>query len=587
MDNILAGLATIIVLGIGAQWLAWRLQLPSILLLLTAGILAGSAGFGVIDPDHLFGELLLPVVSMAVGVILFEGGLTLKFSEVTGVKDVVQSLISIGMLVTWGLITLAGYLILELELGLAALLGAILVVSGPTVIGPILRQVRPSPRIGSVLKWEGILIDPIGATVALFVFEEDITSAALTDITEGAIAVIGQTVIIGLVVGVVSARFLTELYKRYWVPDYLQSPFALTVLVASFALSNQLQAESGLLTATVMGIALANQRSFSIHQILEFKETVGVLLISGLFIILSARLESDVLHFINFRSIVFLMVILLIRPITVFVSTFTSQLTRPEKIFLSFMAPRGIVAAAVSSIFALELEEAGVAGAEEIVPYTFMVIIGTVIVYGLAAMPLARCLELAKSDPQGIVLVGAHSWSRAIASTLQVNGIGVCLVDTNEQNIIEAELAKLHAVKANVLSEHFIDDFDFSNMGRLVAMTGNNEVNALATLHMREIFGSANVYRLGAGTEETELQSRFGRILFGGNIDFDLLEEYFKQGAQIVTREISPKTSLQTEDFIPFFTVEAGILSIWTVANQPTTRSGQTVIGLAMPPKLM
>lgn len=586
MDNILAGLATIVVLGIGAQWIAWRLQLPSILLLLTAGIMAGSAGFAVIDPDHLFGELLLPVVSMAVGVILFEGGLTLKFSEVTGVKDVVRSLISIGMLITWGLITLAAYVVLELDLGIAALLGAILVVSGPTVIGPILRQVRPAARIGSVLKWEGILIDPVGATLALFVFEEDITSAAFTDITEGAIAVIGKTLIVGIVLGFLSARFLVELYKRYWVPDYLQSPFALTVLLASFALSDYLQAESGLLTATIMGIALANQRSVSVQQILEFKETVGVLLISGLFIVLAARLEANVIHFINARSIVFLLLILAIRPITVFVSTYNSRLNRPEKVFLSFMAPRGIVAAAVSSIFALELEEAGVAGAEAIIPYTFMVIIGTVIVYGLAAMPLARYLKLAKPDPQGVVMVGAHTWNREIAAALQANGIGVCLVDSNELNVTEAELAKIHAVKANILSEHFIEDFDFSNMGRLLAMTGNNEVNTLAVLHMREVFGSAGVYRLSA-KEETELQSRFGRILFSNNLDFDVLEDYFQQGAQIVTRVIEPKTSLQTNDFIPLFTIEAGTLSIWTEDNHPTTRTGQKVIGLAMPAKLM
>ncbi len=586
MDNILTSLAMIIVLGIGAQWIAWRLQLPSILLLLIAGILAGSAGFKIIDPDHLFGEMLLPVVSMAVGVILFEGGLTLKFSEVTGVKDVVRSLISIGMLITWGLITLAGYVVLQLELGIAALLGAILVVSGPTVIGPILRQVRPSPRIGSVLKWEGILIDPVGATLALFVFEEDITSAAFTDITEGAIAVIGKTLVVGLILGIVSARLLVELYKRYWVPDYLQSPFALTVLLGAFALSDQLQAESGLLTATIMGIALANQRSVSVQRILEFKETVGVLLISGLFIVLAARLESDVIHFINVRSILFLVILLLIRPITVFASTFNSKLNRAEKIFLSFMAPRGIVAAAVSAIFALELEEAGVQGAEDVVPYTFMVIIGTVIVYGLAAMPLARYLQLAKPDPQGVVLVGAHSWNRDIAAELQANGIGVCLVDSNELNVTEAETSKLHAVKANVLSEHFIEDFDFSNMGRLLAMTGNNEVNTLAVLHLREVFGSAGVYRLTT-KEETELQSRFGRILFGSNLNFDVLDDYFQQGAQIVTREVEPKTSLQTNDFIPLFTVEAGALSIWTEDNHPTTRTGQRVIGLAMPAKLM
>jgi NhaP-type Na+/H+ or K+/H+ antiporter len=289
VEHILLSLASIIVLGIGAEWLAWRLRLPSILLLLIFGIVVGPVT-GFLNPDALFGDLLLPVVSIAVAIILFEGGLNLRISELRQVGGVVRNLITIGVLVTWLIGAGAAHFLLGLNFALALLLGAILVVSGPTVIMPLLRHLRPSGQVGSILKWEGIVIDPIGAILAVLVFEA-ILAGGFRE--AAAVTVIGllKTILIGGGIGMLGAMIMVLLLRRFWIPDFLHGAVSLTLVIAVFAGSNLLQTDSGLLAATVMGIYLANQRTVSVRHIVRFKENLRVLLISGLFILLAARLQ--------------------------------------------------------------------------------------------------------------------------------------------------------------------------------------------------------------------------------------------------------------------------------------------------------
>lgn len=579
-EETLFGLALIVVLGIGAQWIGWRLGIPSIILLLLAGIMVGPAVLDVLHPDELFGELLLPVVSISVAIILFEGGLTLELGEISGVRNVVFSLISVGMLVTWVLSTAASYFILDLEFSLALLLGAILVVSGPTVIMPLLRHVRPTGRVGSILKWEGILIDPAGAVLALLVFEEVVTADDLTHAATGALLVIGKTLLIGIGLGFISAEALILVIRRYWVPDYLQSPLTLMAIVGTFAISDAFQGESGLLTATVMGIVLANQRRVPLRHIVEFKETLGVLLLSSLFIVLASRLTADVFDFFTLQTLVFLgILILAIRPLAAFISTHGSEATLQERAFLAAMAPRGIVAAAVSSIFALELEEVGFEGSSALVSYTFIVIIGTVIVYSLSAAPLARWLRLAKPNPQGVIMVGAHDWAREMGKALHEEGITVHLVDTNQDNVAIARYEGLHATCTNVLSEGFIENLELSDIGRLMALTSNNEVNALATLNFRDLFGRAEVYRLSEG-DISGHAPRYGRTLFGDHVNFEYLERRFVKGAEIQKKRLKKEENWRSDGFMPLFVVDDGNLTIYTKDNRPTPRPGQVVIGL-------
>ncbi|MBN1565428.1 MAG: cation:proton antiporter, partial [Anaerolineae bacterium] len=388
-EDALVNLASIVVLGIGAQWIAWRLQLPSILLLLLAGFIAGPVT-GFLDPDHLLGETLFPVVSISVGIILFEGGLTLQRGEIEGVREVVFRLVSVGAVVTWILSTLGAYVIIGLDFDMALLVGAIFIVSGPTVVIPLLNHVRPSGKVGSILKWEGIWIDPVGATIAVLVFEVILAEQLEGNGTATILTGLLRTVMVGAAIGVPAAIFMIQVFKRYWVPEHLQNPVAIMMIVGAFALSNELQAEAGLLTTTLMGVILANQKQISVKHLSQFKEDIGVLLLSGLFIILSARIELESLSNLSARAVAFLaLLIVVVRPLGVYLSTIGSTLSWQERVFMAWIAPRGIVAVAVASLFALELHEAGSANYEMLVPLTFLVVVGTVAIYGLTAQRVA------------------------------------------------------------------------------------------------------------------------------------------------------------------------------------------------------
>ncbi len=489
-------LAGVPLLGVAAQWLAWRLRLPSILLLLGIGVAIG----GVVHPDELLAHLagvdphasslgsrvLFPIVSLSVAVILFEGGLTLRFHELKEAGSGVLRLVTIGALVSWALTAVAAVLLLDLDVRIAALVGAILVVTGPTVVAPMLRQIQPSRRIASAVKWEGIVIDPIGAVLAVLVFEFVFASAEHAHFTAIA-AMLFKTILIGGFLGLATAGLLVQSVKRYWVPDFLHGVVFLTAAMGVFALSNLLQEESGLVTVTVLGIALANQKGASIHHVLEFKEHLRVLLISCLFIVLGSRVDPLDVWDLGFGGAAFLAaMILVVRPASVFVATIRSALTYRERIFLAFLAPRGIVAAAVSSVFALKLaawsgveieSESLAKQADALVPITFLVIVGTVFVYGLFAAPLARRLKLADPNPQGILFAGAEPGIREIAKQVHAKGIPVLLVDTNYANVAAAKMAGLPAECVSILSEHLREELDLAGIGRLLAMTANDEVN--------------------------------------------------------------------------------------------------------------
>ena len=274
-EHFLISITSIFVFGIGAQWIAWRFNLPAILLLLIAGILAGPV-FGLLDPDALMGEMFTPFISVSVAIILFEGGLSLRFSELKDSGGVIGNLVSIGVLITWVIISLSSYLIFDFGVELSILLGAILVVTGPTVIIPLLRQVRPSGQVGSILKWEGIVIDPIGAMLAVLVFEVILTTG-VSAATSAILMSVVKTIFLGTLCGLAGAGVIYFILKRHMLPDFLQNPVSLMFVVLVFTVSNMFQHESGLWATTLMGIVLANQKTAYIHHIIEFKENLRVL----------------------------------------------------------------------------------------------------------------------------------------------------------------------------------------------------------------------------------------------------------------------------------------------------------------------
>lgn len=397
MHDPLEGIAVVVVLGIACQVLGPRLRLPPILLLLVVGFLAGA--LHLVDADELLGELLFPVVSLAVGVILFEGGLTLEIAELRGgLRRTVRRLLSIGVVVTFACVAAAAYLLLDLPGSLAVLLGAILVVSGPTVVTPLLRFLGDVGRVGTVLKFEGILVDPIGAILAVLIFQAILAEAG----NEDPVNVVGGfalTVGVGAAVGGLGAVALGGLLRLGQGTPQLDAPVTLALVLGALAAADALREESGLVAVTLMGVALANQRVVDLERIEQFKQTLGIVLISAIFILLSARLTWGQLTSVGWQGLVFVAVlILLVRPVAVALSTIGSELRWQERALLAWMGPRGIVAASVASVFALELQDAGVAEADRLVPVTFVVILGTVLVASLTVVPVAGLLGLRQTS---------------------------------------------------------------------------------------------------------------------------------------------------------------------------------------------
>jgi NhaP-type Na+/H+ or K+/H+ antiporter len=592
-EHVLIALTWIAVVGIGMQWLAWGTRLPSILLLLAAGFVLGPAA-GVLDPDTIFGDLLLPAVSISVALILFEGALGLRLREVKASMGSIVSLVTVGAFVTWLMAAAGARLLLGFDIPMALLLGAILVVTGPTVIGPILLQVRPTGPVGRISKWEGIVIDPIGAVLAVLVFE-GLHAVQLAGMEKAALGVAGdllQTVGVGVGLSFFAAVPLVWLMRRFLIPDFLESPILVAVVVAVFTLSNVVQPESGLLTVTVLGVILANQKWVEIRRLIEFKENLRVLLISSLFIILAARLKVDDVLALGWSSIAFVaFLILIVRPAAVWLSTMRSGLKWQEKAFLAWLAPRGIVAAAVASVFALHAEEVG----SELVAATFAVIIGTVTVYGLSIGPFAQRLGLATPNPQGIVILSAHPGARAIGLKVKEAGIRVLMVDSNADHIRVARMEGLPVWLGSILSHQAIDEMDLGGIGRFLALTPNREVNSLAGQHFSEVFGRESVYLLPSPPPkgirgETAAKFVHGRIAFGREITFDYLQDRFARGAEV------KKTRLTAEfDFedlqayyhgmaVPLFLVsETGKFTVFTAVDPPQPKVGQTVIVLVDP----
>lgn len=642
-------LTAVPVLGIAAQWIAWRFRLPSILLLLIFGVGLGS----VFNIDEILGDiaqvnsvedphsvdgpvnigtgseddndskdeasddagknktrppiaemLLFPLVSLSVAIIMFEGGLSLRLRELKVAGRTVLQLVTIGALATFGLTFLAAWLILGLHPRIAALLGGVLVVTGPTVVIPLLRHIRPSKKIGSIIKWEGIVIDPIGAILAVLIYEQLFFGLEHAHTMLQSFFALIKTIAIGVVFGWLGAQLLIQLVKRYLIPDFLHGVFFLATALAVFAISNLLQEESGLVTVTLMGVILANQKLISIDHVFHFKENLRVFLISCLFIVLGSRIDISAIWNLGWHGGAFLIcLILVVRPISVWLSTIGTGLGIREKIFLAFLAPRGIVAAAVSSVFALkivtllnpEVAPELIADAEKIVPITFLVIFGTVSIYGLGAVPLARALELDDSNPQGMLFAGADRWICDVAIAVKEAGFSVLLVDTSFRKISTAKMAGLNAECISILSEQFIEENDFAGIGRLMAMTRSDEVNALAANEFAEIFGRSNVFQLPAlatGHRSALGDNIKARVLFNDDLNYDEIHDLFGNGWQVKTTKLTETFGYQefVEQYggnchVLFLIESKTLIKIVEPNTKLEPKTGQTMISLVLSEK--
>ncbi|NNC54824.1 MAG: sodium:proton antiporter, partial [Pseudomonadales bacterium] len=503
---------------------------------------------GWLQPDALFGDLLMPMVSLSVAIILFEGSLTLNVKEVREVSVVVQRMVTVGALVTWVIVAIATRVIFDFSWQVSALFGAVVIVTGPTVIVPMLRSVRPSRKLANILRWEGIAIDPIGALMAVITYEFILASAGQAAFSH-VLQLFLLTLATGLIVGLVSGYVLGKLLENNLIPEYLHNLAALSLVLVAFSFSNMLKHESGLLTVTIMGMWLANRPNLDIHPILNFKEHLSVLLISVLFIVLAARIDLQQLFDVAWQALALLLVIqLLARPAKIFVSTLGQDLSWQEKGLLAWIAPRGIVAAAISAIFAERLIALGYEDAQLLVPLTFSVIIGTVVLQSATASYIARKLGVAEPEPKGFLFVGANAFARSLAQELTKLELRCVLADSNWDNIRQARMIGLETFYGNPVSEHADIHLDLSGIGGLLAMSHQRYVNVIAAIHYSADFGEQRVFRLASSNDRRRAEKHTvsgsfqGAQLFNEEITYSDVLAKMNRGATI-------KATSLTEEF--------------------------------------
>jgi NhaP-type Na+/H+ or K+/H+ antiporter len=557
-------LACIGVISLFCQWLAWRVRMPAILFLLAGGIAAGPM-FGLLEPEAVFGDLLFPLISLSVAIILFEGSLTLRFSDIAGHGKMVRNLIPVGSVVTCIIGTLSARWILDVSWEVALLFGAISIVTGPTVIAPLLRSVRPKEKLANILRWEGIIIDPVGALLAVLVFEA-IVSWGQGNVFGHSLWIFSKTLAVGFVIGALAGWLNGIALRKHLIPQYLHNAGTLTFMLGVYALSNELAHESGLLTVTVMGIWMANMKQVPIDSILEFKESLSVLLISALFIILAARVEFAAIAELGWGLVLVLALLMLVaRPASIFLSAIGTSLNWRDKLFLSWVAPRGIVAAAVSALFAFQLQKQGYESAGALVPLIFMLIIATVTIQSLTARPLARLLKVAEPGAYGFLILGANPVARKIGIALKNLKVPVTLTDTNYENVKLARMENLPVYFGNPVSEHASTHLDLTGIGNLLVISPYKHMNSLATYHFLDWFGTTNVFTLSDGEQDQNARLRTAekvhmtRGLFNG-LSYAKLASLAAQNYTIKTTQLSDEFTY--EDFEAKYDNQACVLFV-------------------------
>lgn len=569
-------LAGIIILGILAQWVAWKLKIPAILPLILIGLIVGPFAAAYLSNDGtkwiqpiwdgkngLFpGESLFYFVSLAISVVLFEGGLTLRVKEIKNVGPVITKLITIGSIVTFFGAAVSAHFIFYLTWEMSFLFSALIIVTGPTVITPILRNIPLKQDVSAVLKWEGILIDPIGALVAVLVFEF-ISVEGGGEFTKTAFVEFGKIVLFGTTFGFTFAHGLNLAINKRFIPHYLLNVFALASVLGVFVLSDNFAHESGLLAVVVMGMVLGNSNSPYLKELLYFKESLSVLLISILFILLAANINmEDLMLIYNWNTaVLFAIVVFVLRPIGVFLSTYNSSLKLNEKLFISWVGPRGIVAAGIASLFGLKLAKEGVPGAEYITPLVFMIVLGTVLLNATTARFFAIVSGVFLKKSSGILIVGASKASRLIGNYLEKNGRHVVLIDNNQSNVTKANEMGLESINSNIYSDSLGDNIELSDVGYVIALTGNADINQFAITKFEREFGENGAFRLITAEELSDPNYTPKQHIFIRTDDFISIAETTRRYPAI--HETDLKNKEHFENLIAISAKEVDIIPIF------------------------
>ena len=526
-DYLSTVIVAIVAIGVLAQWVAWRSRLPAIVLLAASGIVIGPL-FGWVDPGQVFGDWLRPAISLSVAIILFEGGLSLDLGELRGAAGGVRRLVYVGAPLTWALASLAAHYIGGLGWPVALVFGAIMVVTGPTVIIPLLRQAKLNRRTASYLKWEGIINDPIGALLAVLTFQFFLFAREGSGWSE-VLTGLGAALLSGACLGGVGGWVIAGAFHRGLVPEYLKSPVLLGSVLLVYVASNALQHEAGLLAVTVMGIVVANMHLPGIQDMKRFKEYITVMLVAVVFVVLTADLDPGILASLGWRDgLLVLATLVLVRPLTILLATLGTDMDTKSRLLVAWIAPRGIVAAATAGVMGPGLSAAGYEDAERLLPMVFAVIFATVLAHGGSIGFLARRLGLGSPLRDSVLIVGASPWTTELARKLQEAEVPVLLADSSWHNLRSARLAGIPVFYGEILSEFAEESVEVSHVAAVLAATSNDAYNALVCTTLGPEIGQANAYQLamGAGSERDPRavgRPARGRVLFSDEVQFESL----------------------------------------------------------------
>ena len=590
-------IALVGILGIGAQWLAWRTGWPAIVLMLAAGFLAGPV-LGVFDPEHAFGELLEPMVAVGVALILFEGGLSLDFRELRHTGSAVMRLATIGVVLGWLFGSLAGIYIAGLAPEVAILFGGILVVTGPTVVIPLLRQSSIKSRPASILKWEAIVNDPTGALCAVIAFEyfRKVAEQPNATLFEVVPPLIIAAILAGLI-GYVAALAIAWSFPRGAVPEYLKVPVLLTAVIGVFVISNLIEHEAGLVAVTVMGVALANMHVSSLRSIHPFKENIAVLLVSGIFILLSASLSFEDIRLINWPIIAFLVALLfVVRPATIIISLLGSNIPWNERLFLGWIAPRGIVLVAISGLFALRLGEPPLEfqDANLLIGLSFAVVVVTIIAHGFTVDFVAKLLKVKGATRPGILIVGSTPWTISLAEQVRDMKAPVIIVDSSWQRLALARQKGIPFYHGEILNEATEHNLELAPYQNLVAATENEAYNALVCNEFAYEIGRDKVFQLGEAAQSDDRhslpESLRGRALFESGFGVEDVSERQRQGWVFRKTKLSDEFDFKdAQQRLPdaanmlLLIRRDGTIRFFTHAARPEPRAGDTILSFLPP----
>lgn len=594
-DSILSHLMIIVFLGIASQWVSWRFHLPAIVVMSVAGLVVGPF-LGLIDPKEDFHELFEPVVSIAVAIILYEGSLNLNFREIKGLKQPIIRIVTVGALIAWILGSLAARYVAGLSWAGALVIGGLFIVTGPTVILPLLRQAKLKQRTAAILKWEGIIVDPLGALLAVFAFETiKIFTNSKFQLT--ALFVFFAASLFAVLLGWALGKGIGVLIERGYVPEFLKAPFVFVTVITCFTVSDELMHETGLLAVTAMGITMANMSISSIKDMRHFKENVSVLLISSIFVMLTASLTLDVLKQIFSWNILLFVALMLfaVRPLSIWISTIGTDLTIKERALVGWIAPRGIVALTVAGYFADSLLKAGYRDADILISLTLALVFATVCAHGFSISWLAKRWGLAVDNEPGVLFVGSNSFTVGLAATLSKVNVPVLIADESWRRLQKARAAGVPVYHGEILSEQAEYKLDMTPYEYMVAATDDDAYNALICNTFVPDIGRNNLFQLSADTDRRLTSDDYSQTI-GGNTLFseketwttlnEKMREHYIFRTTVLTAQYNYEQYVkerQEEAILLLILKPSGRISFYVKDTPSKGEEGDTVISLAPP----